>query len=128
MRISLACWDYDRTAGIREGRIRPDGLTVDYLALPPEETFFRMARFREFDVSELSLSSYVISCKAESPPFVALPVFPSRAFRHSGIYVRADGEISSASDLAGRRVGVAEYQLTANVWIRGLLEEHHGLP
>ena len=128
VRISLACWDYDRTRGILEGRIRPEGLTVDYIALPPEETFFRMARFREFDVSELSLSSYVVSRRRPDPPFVAIPVFPSRSFRHSGIYVRPGGEIGRPEDLRGKRVGVAEYQLTANVWIRGILAEHHGLP
>jgi 4,5-dihydroxyphthalate decarboxylase len=127
VRISLACWDYDRTRAIVEGRIQPEGLTVDYIALPPEETFFRMARFREFDVAELSLSSYVISRRSVDPPFVAVPVFPSRAFRHSGVYVRREGGIERPEDLRGKRVGVAEYQLTANVWIRGILAEHHGL-
>src|ERR687885_1014225 len=126
MRISLACWDYDRTRAILEGRIRPEGLTVDYISLPPEETFFRMARFREFDVAELSLGSYVVSRRRPEPPFVAVPIFPSRSFRHSGIYVREG--IESAEQLRGGRVGVAEYQLTANVWIRGILAEHHGLP
>jgi 4,5-dihydroxyphthalate decarboxylase len=128
VRISLACWDYDRTRAIADGRIRPEGLTVDYIALPPEETFFRTARFREFDVSELSLSSYVISRRSGDPPFVAVPVFPSRAFRHSGVYVRRDGGVKRPEDLRGGRVGVAEYQLTANVWIRGILAEQHGLP
>jgi 4,5-dihydroxyphthalate decarboxylase len=126
MRISLACWDYDRTRGIADGRIVPEGLTVDYIALPPEETFFRAARFREFDASELSLGSYVVSRRSAEPPFVAVPVFPSRSFRHSGIYVR-DG-IERPEQLRGRRVGVAEYQLTANVWIRGILAERHGVP
>jgi 4,5-dihydroxyphthalate decarboxylase len=128
MRISLACWDYDRTRAIADGRIRPEGLTVDYITLPPEETFFRMARFREFDVAELSLSTYVVSRRRGETPFVAVPVFPSRSFRHSGIYVRPGGGIERPEDLRGRRVGVAEYQLTANVWIRGMLAEHHGLP
>jgi 4,5-dihydroxyphthalate decarboxylase len=128
VRLSLACWDYDRTRAIADGRIRPEGLTVDYIALPPEETFFRMARFREFDAAELSLSSYVVSRRRGEPPFVAVPVFPSRAFRHSGVYVRPGGGIERAEELAGGRVGVAEYQLTANVWIRGILAEHHGLP
>lgn len=128
MRISLACWDYDRTRAVSEGRIRPEGLVVDYLALPPEETFFRMARFHEFDVAELSLSTYVVSRRAAEPPFVALPVFPSRAFRHSGVYVGRGGGIERPEDLRGARVGVAEYQLTANVWIRGILAEHHGVP
>ena len=126
MRVALACWDYDRTRAIADGRIRPEGLEVDFIALPPEETFFRMARFREFDVAELSLSSYVISRRNPEPPFVAVPVFPSRAFRHSGIYVRRG--IEQPEDLRGGRVGVAEYQLTANVWIRGILAEHHGVP
>jgi 4,5-dihydroxyphthalate decarboxylase len=128
VRISLACWDYDRTRGLREGRIRPDGVELEYLSLPPEETFFRMVRHREFDAAELSLSSYVISLRQAEPPFVAVPVFPSRAFRHSAIYVARDRGISSPADLRGRRVGVAEYQLTANVWVRGILAEHHGLP
>jgi 4,5-dihydroxyphthalate decarboxylase len=128
VRISLACWDYDRTRAILEGRIRPEGLTVDYIVLPPEETFFRTARFHEFDVSELSLSTYVISRRTSDPPFIAVPVFPSRAFRHSGVYVRREGGVERPEDLRGRRVGVAEYQLTANVWIRGILGEHHGLP
>jgi 4,5-dihydroxyphthalate decarboxylase len=128
VRIALACWDYDRTRAIVEGRIQPEGLTVDYIALPPEETFFRMARFREFDVAELSLSSYVLSRRSADPPFVAVPVFPSRSFRHSGVYVRRGGGVERPEDLRGKRVGVAEYQLTANVWIRGILAEHHGLP
>jgi 4,5-dihydroxyphthalate decarboxylase len=128
MRIALACWDYDRTRAIADGRIRPEGLEVDSISLPPEETFFRMARFREFDVSELSLSSYVVSCRHPERPFVAIPVFPSRSFRHSGVYVRAGGGIERPEDLRGGRVGVAEYQLTANVWIRGILAERHGLP
>jgi 4,5-dihydroxyphthalate decarboxylase len=126
VRISLACWDYDRTRAIADGRIKPEGLAVDYIALPPEETFFRMARFREFDVSELSLGSYVVSRRSGDTPFVAVPVFPSRSFRHSGIYVRSG--IEGPEDLRGGRVGVAEYQLTANVWIRGILAEHHGVP
>jgi 4,5-dihydroxyphthalate decarboxylase len=126
VRISLACWDYDRTRAIADGRIRPEGLTVEYIALAPEETFFRMTRFREFDVSELSLSSYVLSRRSAERPFVAVPVFPSRSFRHSGIYVRPG--IEQPGQLRGGRVGVAEYQLTANVWIRGILDEHHGLP
>ena len=128
MRISLACWDYDGTRALADGRVRPDGLEIDYLPLSPEETFYRMVRFREFDVSELSLSTYVLSQQDPEPPFVAIPVFPSRSFRHSGIYVRRDGPIRSPADLRGGRVGVGEYQLTANVWIRGILDEHFAVP
>jgi 4,5-dihydroxyphthalate decarboxylase len=126
--LALACWDYDRTRALADGRITPEGLDLVYISTAPEETFFRMMRHREFDAAELSLSSYVLSLDHEPPPFVAIPVFPSRAFRHSGVYVNAEAGISAPRDLAGGRVGVAEYQLTANVWIRGILAEHHDLP
>jgi 4,5-dihydroxyphthalate decarboxylase len=124
--LTLACWDYDRTLPLATGDVRPDGIDLTYLTLPVEETFFRMARYREFDVAELSLSSYVISL-GQDAPFVAIPVFPSRSFRHNGIYVRAASGIGEPADLAGRIVGVPEYQLTAAVWIRGILAEHYGV-
>jgi hypothetical protein len=85
-----------------------------------------MARFREFDAAELSLSSYVISL-GQDAPFIAIPVFPSRAFRHNSIYVNAASGINEPADLAGRLVGVPEYQVTAAVWIRGILAEHYGV-
>src|SRR6201986_2758338 len=129
--ITLACWDYDRTAALARGEVRPEGVDLTYLSLPVEETFFRMLRHREFDAAEMSLSSYVISLAAVDPeaaPFIAIPVFPSRAFRHNGIYVNPASGIAAPADLPGRTVGVAEYQLTANVWIRGILAEHYGVP
>jgi len=125
--LTLACWDYDRTLPLAQGDVRPEGVDLTYLNLPVEETFFRMARFREFEAAELSLSSYVISL-GRGAPFVAIPVFPSRAFRHNGIYVHAASGITEPAGLAGRLVGVPEYQLTAAVWIRGILAERHGLP
>jgi 4,5-dihydroxyphthalate decarboxylase len=124
--LTLACWDYDRTLPLATGEVRPDGIDLTYLNLPVEETFFRMARYREFDAAELSLSSYVISL-GQDAPFVAIPVFPSRSFRHNGIYVRAASGIGEPADLAGRIVGVPEYQLTAAVWIRGILADHYGV-
>lgn len=127
-KLVLACNDYDRTRALRDGRVVPEGIDLTYLPLVVEETFFRMMRHREFDVSELSLSSYVLSMDDEPRPFVAIPVFPSRSFRHSGIYVARDRVFGSPAELAGGRVGIAEYQLTANVWIRGILDEHYGLP
>lgn len=126
--IALACQDYDRTRALLDGRVVPEGVNLTFLPLTAEETFFRMMRHREFDVAELSLSSYVLSLDDPDPPFVAIPVFPSRSFRHSGIYVRRDGDVRKPSDLVGRRVGVAEYQLTANVWIRGILNDYHDVP
>jgi 4,5-dihydroxyphthalate decarboxylase len=125
--ITLACERYDRTEALRDGRIRPAGVDLTYLPQQVEETFFRMARFREFDAAEMSLSSYVISFTREAP-FIALPVFPSRLFRHSGIYVSTASGITKPADLVGKQVGVAEYQLTANVWIRGILADEHDVP
>jgi 4,5-dihydroxyphthalate decarboxylase len=125
--LTLACSHYDRTEGLRDGSVRVEGVDLTYVDLPVEEIFFRMARFQEFDAAELSLSSYVLGMNAGSP-FVAIPAFPSRAFRHSGIYVNSAAGIEDPRDLAGATVGIAEYQLTANVWIRGILEEHYGVP
>jgi len=126
--LTLACERYDRTEALRDGRVTPAGVDLTYLSQRVEETFFRMARFREFDASEMSLSSYVISLTRGDGPFVALPVFPSRLFRHSGIYVSAASGIEKPEDLVGRQVGIAEYQLTANVWIRGILADEYGVP
>ena len=129
LRLSLACGDYDRTRPLIDGTVRPLGIDLTCLPMTIEEIFFRMARFREFDAAEMSLSSYLVSLSAgESAPFVAIPVFPSRSFRHSGIYVHTGSGISRPEHLAGRTVGVAEYQLTANVWIRGILADQYGVP
>jgi 4,5-dihydroxyphthalate decarboxylase len=128
LRLNLACWNYDRTRALADGSVQPDGIELNYLDLPVEETFFRMLRYREFDVAELSLSSYTVSLFAEQPPFIAIPVFPSRFFRHSCIYVNAAANIRTAKDLVGKRVGTPEYQMTAPVWIRGILSEHYGVP
>jgi 4,5-dihydroxyphthalate decarboxylase len=125
--LTLACGHYDRTEGLRDGSVRIEGINLTYLDLPVEETFFRMARFGEFDLAELSLSSYVISLERDAP-FIAIPAFPSRMFRHSAVYVNTAAGIATPSDLVGKTVGLAEYQLTANVWIRGILAEHHGVP
>lgn len=125
--LTLACGDYDRTRALADGRVTVEGADLTVLALGPEEIFFRMVRFEEFDVAELSLSTYVLTAQRDAP-FVAIPVFLSRAFRHSGIYVHSEARIGSPQDLVGRRVGVAEYQLTANVWIRGILADFHDVP
>jgi 4,5-dihydroxyphthalate decarboxylase len=125
--ITLACGGYDRTRALADGRVGVEGVDLTMLTLSPEETFFRMVRFEEFDVAELSLSTFVLTIQQDAP-FVAIPVFPSRAFRHNGIYVHSGAGIESPGQLVGRRVGVAEYQLTANVWIRGILADFHNVP
>src|SRR5690349_12959396 len=125
--LSFACWDYDRTRALADGTVRPDGIDLTYLSLPVEETFFRMMRSREFDASEMSLSSYTASLNPAEPPFIAIPVFPSRFFRHSCIFVSTKSGIRRPEDLKGKRVGVPEYQMTAPVWIRGILSDEYGV-
>lgn len=127
LKLTLGCWDYDRTRPLMDGTVAVDGVDLNYLNMPVEETFFRMLRYREFDVAELSLSSYTVSLGKDSP-FIAIPVFPSRFFRHSCIYVNAEAGIKAPKNLIGKRVGTPEYQMTAPVWIRGTLAEYHGVP
>ncbi len=131
--LTVACWDYDRTRALMDGRVAIEGCDITYLPLPVEETFFRAFKYSEFDVCELSFSTYTRSLareRDEGIPFGyrALPVFVSRMFRHSGIYIRTDRGIRSPADLKGKIVGVPEYQMTAAVWIRGILEHEYGVP
>ncbi|HEX3061116.1 MAG TPA: hypothetical protein VHP55_00545 [Usitatibacter sp.] len=128
LKLSLGCWNYDRTRALADGRVRPDGIELTYLDMPVEETFFRMLRHQEFDVAELSLSSYTVSLFREKKHFIAIPVFPSRFFRHSCIYVNEKSGIREPRDLAGKRVGTPEYQMTAPVWIRGILQDEYRVP
>ena len=129
LRLTLACGDSDRTRALFDGTVAPEGIELVCLRLPVEDIFFRMARFAEFDAAEMSLSSYLISMTETGPGrFIAIPAFLSRSFRHGGIYVNQSSGIVDPENLVGRTVGLAEYQLTANVWIRGLLAEHHGVP
>lgn len=125
--LTVACWDYDRTRALMDGRVAVEGCDIRYLPLSPEEVFFRAFRHGEFDVSELSFSSYIMATARGDCPYVAIPAFVSRAFRHSGIYIRTDRGIDKPDDLKGRVVGVPEYQVTAAVWIRGMLEDEYGV-
>src|SRR3954470_410221 len=127
LKLTLGCWNYDRTRGLLEGRIQPDGIDLTYLNMPVEETFFRMLRHQEFDVAEMSLSSYTVSLFKEKKNFIAIPVFPSRFFRHSCVYVNAKSGIREPKDLIGRKIGNPEYQMTAPVWIRGILQDEYGV-
>ena len=128
LRLTLGCWNYDRTRALLEGRIEPEGIDLNYLNMPVEETFFRMLRHQEFDVAEMSLSSYAVSLFREKKHFIAIPVFPSRFFRHSCIYVNAKSGIREPKDLVGKKIGNPEYQMTAPVWIRGILQDEYGVP
>lgn len=130
--LTFACGDYDRTRALEDGSVTVDGVDLTYLRLPVEETFFRMLRHREFDIAEMSLSTYTATLNAldagEEPPFVALPIYTSRQFRHGGMFVNAAAGIERPADLAGRRIGMPEVQLTACVWQRGILADEYGLP
>jgi 4,5-dihydroxyphthalate decarboxylase len=127
LNLSIAMGDYDRTRPIADGRVKIDGVEPTCMLLSPEEMFFRAFRHQAFDVSELSLSSYSISVARDDPHYVAIPVFLSRAFRHTSIYIRTDKGIEKPQDLKGKRIGIAEYQLSANVWVRGILEDEYGV-
>jgi len=128
LRLAMACWNYDRTRALLEDRIPVDGIDLTYINIPVEETFFRMIRHREFDIAEMSLSSYTLSTFRDPKPFVAIPVFPSRYFRHSCIFINRNSGIRQPKDLIGKRVGIPEYQLTACVWIRGILSDEYKVP
>ncbi|WP_238380980.1 ABC transporter substrate-binding protein [Alkalilacustris brevis] len=127
LQLSLAIGDYDRARPLLDGDVRMDGVEIVPLKLDPEEIFFRAFRHAEFDICELSLSSFSVKTAAGDCPYVGVPVFPSRMFRHTSVYIRTDRGIESPADLTGRRVGLAEYQLTANVWARGFLQDDFGV-
>lgn len=126
--ITMACWDYDRMRALRDGRVAIEGVDLTYLSLFMPESFFRMQRHGEFHVSEMSMGWYTRTVDAEARPFLAIPVFPSRMFRHSGIYINAHSGIEAPPDLRGKRVGVPEYGITAVIWIKGILSDHYGVP
>ncbi|MBS0320069.1 MAG: ABC transporter substrate-binding protein [Proteobacteria bacterium] len=125
--LTLSIWNYDHTHALVDGSVRAEGIALNVLNLGVEETFFRMVRHREFDVAEMSLSSYSVMASRDKPPFIALPVFPSRMFRHSCIFVSAKSGIREPGDLVGKRIGVPEYQMTGPVWIRGILQDEYGV-
>ncbi len=126
LELSVAIGDYDRTRALIDGNVAIDGVDPIYMTLVPEEIFFRAFRAAEFDICELSLSSYTIKTAQNNCPYIAVPAFVSRAFRHTAIYVRTD-RVKKPEDLKGRKVGLPEYQLTANVWARALLEDDYGV-
>ena len=128
IRLTLACWDYDRTHALQDGRVEVEGVDLTYLPLRVEETFWRMLRYGEFDAAELSTGSYLMARDKGSPRLIAIPVFPSKTFRHSCIYINTDSGIKKPADMAGKRVGVPEYQITMAIWARGILQHEYGVP
>ena len=127
LELSLGCCNYDRTRAVFDGRVGIEGCELVPIALEPEETFHRVFQGQEFDICEMSLSSHTLNIARGTNKYVAVPAFLSRAFRHSGIYIRTDRNIRTPADLRGRQVGIPEYQITANVWIRGMLQDEYGI-
>ena len=127
LQLSIAIGDYDRVRPIEDGRVPIDGCEPLIMHLEPEEVFFRAFRQEAFDVCELSISTFALRTARGDNPYVGVPVFPSRAFRHTAIYIRTDRGIKGPKDLKGRKIGIPEYQLTANVWARAILLDDHGV-
>ncbi len=128
LKLSFACGPYDRMDALRDGSIRPEGIDLDYVAISsPRELFDRMVLHNEFDMSELSSSETIVHFCQGNSPFVALPVFPSRVYRHGNIYVSVKNGVKTPKDFEGKRIGVPLYTMTAAVWIRGLLADEYGV-
>src|SRR5213075_1657030 len=126
LQLSVAVGNYDRVRPMMDGAVQIDGVDPVFMNLPPEEIFFRAFRSMDFDICELSLSSFTLKTALGQCPYVGIPAFVSRCFRHTSIFVRTD-RIKKPEDLKGKKVGVPEYQLTANVWARAILEDDFGV-
>src|SRR5262245_37431981 len=127
IQLSLAVGPYDQVRDLLDGTVVPEGIDLVALRLTPEEIFYRFTLFREWDVSETSFGKYISMVSQGDDRLVAIPVFPSRVFRHSGIYVRTDSGVTEAAQLAGKRIGLPEWAQTAAVYMRGLLAHEYGV-
>ena len=126
--LTFACGPYDRMEALSLGVIQPEGIDLRYIAIQsPPEIFARMVKTRSFDAAEMSLAHYIVSRIRGSFPFVAIPVFPSRVFRHGYVFINRHAGIVAPKDLEGRRIGVQEYRQTAGVWVRGILADEYGI-
>ena len=127
VRLTLACTESDRTRPVLDGRVPIGGAETVFLRGEPEDLFKRALRDKAFEITELSMSSHIVTTARGDNSYVGVPVFPSRAFRHSGIFIRTGCGISRPEDLKGRRIGVPEYQQTAALWVRGMLSDQYGI-
>jgi 4,5-dihydroxyphthalate decarboxylase len=125
--ITIATWDYDRVRALADGRVAVEGCDVNYITMPVEEILERAFFHREFDVAEMGFSPYLIALSRGDAPYLAIPAFVSRMFRHSAIYIRTDRAIEGPADLRGKRIGVPEYQMSAAMWVRGMLQDEFGV-
>lgn len=127
MRLLIATDDYDRIQALKSGKVAIEGCTLDYLTLEPGDTFTRLFRHHEFDISEMSFSTYMVALAQGGFPYRAIPVFLSRVFPHGSIYVRAGSGIRAPRDLVGRKVGVPSYHFTRGLVVRGMLQDEYGV-
>jgi 4,5-dihydroxyphthalate decarboxylase len=125
--LTVACNLYDRSLPILTGQVPIEGCEVNFVPIAPEEAHARAFNGADFDVTEMSLSSHLVATARNGSPYIALPAFISRAFRHSCIYVRRDSGLTTPADLRGKIVGVPEYQMTAAVWVRGIISDDYGV-
>ena len=126
--ITIGCRDYDHTRALADGRVKVDGIDIKFINIsPPSQIFLRMLHDEEFDVSEMSLSNFMIAMGKGDRRFVAIPVFPSRVFRHSYIWINTNAGIAQPADLIGKKVGIADYSMTALLFVRGLLQHEYGV-
>src|ERR671933_2692294 len=125
--VTLACGAYDRTLPLALGDVRPQGIDLPYLPMQPEEVFWRMTRHGEFDAAEMSMSSYLVRLARADTALLAIPVFTSRMFRHSCVWINADAGVQRPEDLKDKRMGVPEYQVTAVVLVWGFLQDDYGV-
>jgi len=128
LKITIGCRDYDHTRALADGRVKVDGIDVNFVNLsPPSQIFLRMLHDEAYDASEMSLSNYMIALGKSDRRFVAIPVFPSRVFRHSYIWINTQAGIEKPEDLKGKKVGIADYSMTALLFVRGLLQHQYGV-
>jgi len=127
LKFTLACSLYDRIYALADGSVAPEGMDLNFIPLEVEEIFWRQLRHQEFDGSEMSFSSYILARSRGDERFITIPVFTSRFFRHSCVYINVDKGISRPEDLQGKIVGVPEYQLTAVVWLKGIFQHEYGV-
>lgn len=127
LRLSIACGDYDINHGLLNGEVTIQGVDATVITMASPERHWRLMRHGEFDITELSMASYLALFTGDECPYSAIPVFPHRRFRHSYLFVRQDAGINSPKDLEGRRVGLRTWQTTAGLWTRGILEDQYGV-
>ncbi len=127
MELTLGTWDHDRVMALHEGRVTVPGVTLKCEIHPTSKLFPWAVQEARFDVTEMSVSSYILELSRGGSEYTAIPAFVSRAFRHSGFFARAGSGIESPADFASRRIGVPEYQMTAAVWMRGILADEYGV-